>query len=276
MGSIEAPWLEIPLVGRDTESGNRSTLNSFTLMFQKLRLSSHGKKALKLQLQPRFSKHRETLLIGWFFSRFNAGTTYIEGPQMRRRRASPACHHACMTASRSSIHPACLGEVHTSSTPISSMPESRGSNSQRGPRANQWETAIGTQQGQNITDEFKSEVFCKGKTERYWRHALLACLVAPFWYEDDKCQAVWRFGGSWWADYRRRWVRSNGFCVEKKEWHVPMMKLEVRTHSDPVCGPKWWSQWGVFMHFFSLNCGRLHLPVDGACGKMWPGSLPAD
>lgn len=31
-------------VGRDTESGNRSTLNSFTLMFQKLRLSSHGKK----------------------------------------------------------------------------------------------------------------------------------------------------------------------------------------------------------------------------------------
>lgn len=64
MGSIEAPWLEIPLVGRDTESGNRSTLNSFTLMFQKLRLSSHGKKALKLQLQPRFSKLREALLIG--------------------------------------------------------------------------------------------------------------------------------------------------------------------------------------------------------------------
>ena len=47
MGSIEAPWLEIPLVGRDTESGNRSTLNSFSLMFQKLRLSSHGKESIE-------------------------------------------------------------------------------------------------------------------------------------------------------------------------------------------------------------------------------------
>ena len=26
-------------------------------------------------------------------------------------------------------------------------------------------------------------------------------------------------------------MRSNGFCVEKKEWHVPMMKLEVLTLS---------------------------------------------
>lgn len=74
-------------------------------------------------------------LVDWY--RFNAGTTYIEGPQMRRRRAWAACHHACIilySASRTPVPWWTCGkcEVHTSSTPISNMPESGGPKGQGG------------------------------------------------------------------------------------------------------------------------------------------------
>lgn len=55
MGSIEAPQLEIPVVGSDTKSGNRSTLNSFTLMFQKLRLPSYN---TSIEATCRHAEHR--------------------------------------------------------------------------------------------------------------------------------------------------------------------------------------------------------------------------
>ena len=60
--------------------------------------------------------------------RFNAGTTYIEGPQMRRRRDSPAwiwpcCHQILQVpfANRHVANP--MAEVLIFSTQISSTPE---------------------------------------------------------------------------------------------------------------------------------------------------------
>ncbi|CAK9000571.1 Uncharacterized protein SCF082_LOCUS6555 [Durusdinium trenchii] len=64
----------------------------------------------------------------WDQAKFNAGTTYIEGPQMRRRRDSPAwiwpcCHQILQVpfANRHVANP--MAEVLIFSTQISSTPE---------------------------------------------------------------------------------------------------------------------------------------------------------